>query len=64
MQGTTRPKQTAFRLSVEGKGLLSALARHLGVSQTAVIELAIRDKAKAEGIRAGAPHETREEAAA
>ncbi len=45
-----RPKQKAFRLSDEGQELLSLLSDRLGVNQTAVIELAIRDKAKAEGV--------------
>jgi len=41
----------SFRLSGEGLRLLAAISAHLGVSQNAVIELAIRDKAKAEGVK-------------
>lgn len=43
------PKQaTSFRLSQEARALLSALARHLGVSQAAVLELLIRTRARQE----------------
>jgi DNA-binding PadR family transcriptional regulator len=58
---TQRPPQKAFRLSDEGRELLVALSRRLGVNQTAVIELAIRDKAKAENIR---PDSSQEQQAA
>ncbi len=37
-----------FRLSGEGVRLLEQLAEGLGVSQTSVIEIAIREKAKKE----------------
>jgi len=49
-KGPGREPRT-FRISAEGLRLLAALSAHLGVSQNAVIELAIRDKAKAEGIK-------------
>ena len=42
---------TSLRLSPEAKRLLAALAERLGVSQSAVIELAIREKADREGVR-------------
>ena len=42
---------TSMRLSPEAKRLLTALAQKLSVSQTAVLELAIRDKAKREGVK-------------
>ena len=45
-----RPPQKAFRLSEEDQDILEALSRHLGVNQTSVIKLALRDKAKAEGV--------------
>lgn len=35
----------SFRLTEVAKQILAALARHLGISKTAVIELAIREKA-------------------
>ncbi len=37
-----------FRLSGEGVRLLEQLAKGLGVSQTSVVEIAIREKAKRE----------------
>lgn len=42
---------TSIRLSDEGKRLLALLAEKMGVSQAAVLELAIRDKAKREGVK-------------
>jgi hypothetical protein len=39
-------EQTSIRLSGAAKALLKAVSRHLGISQTGVIELAIRDIAK------------------
>ena len=39
---------TSFRLSEEGKAILAELSRVLGVSQTAVIEMAIRRLARSE----------------
>jgi len=40
-----------MRLSVEGKRLQKALAEKLGISQKAVIELAIRDLAKKQHVK-------------
>ena len=40
-----------IRMSQEGKDLLVRLAEHLGISQTAVVELAIRRLAKQEHLR-------------
>lgn len=37
-----------FRLSGEGVRLLAQLAEGLGVSQTSIVEIAIREKAKKE----------------
>lgn len=51
-----RPKQPfSVRLSPRGKRLLVRIAKKLGVSQTAVLELAIRDKAESSGVIARAP---------
>jgi predicted transcriptional regulator len=41
----------SIRISQEAKDLLVKLAEHLGVSQTAVLELAIRRLAKQEKLR-------------
>ena len=45
---TTLP--TSYRLSDEARRLLVLLAEKLGVSQTSILELAIREKAKREGL--------------
>lgn len=37
---------TSFRLSIQARQLLAESAAHLGISQTAVVELAIRHFAK------------------
>jgi len=41
-------KQTAFRLSAEARRLLGVLSEKLGVTQAAVVEIAIREKAQKE----------------
>lgn len=41
----TDRKATSFRLTSECLKLLRALAQKLGISQTAVVELAVREKA-------------------
>lgn len=41
---------TSIRLTAEGARLLKALAERLGVSQSAVMELAIREKAQKENV--------------
>jgi predicted transcriptional regulator len=46
----TKPP-TSHRLSDEARRLLAGLAEKLSVSQTAVIELAIREKAKRERVK-------------
>ena len=43
-------KKTSIRYSDEAKNLLEKLSKKLGVSQSAVLELAIRALAKQEGI--------------
>ena len=42
---------TSMRLSPEAKRLIAAVAQQLGVTQTAVLELAIRVIAKREGVK-------------
>lgn len=42
--------KTSFRLTGECQRLLKKLAESLGVSQTDVIEISVREKAKAEGV--------------
>lgn len=43
-------KKTSVSLSQDGRTLLEKLARKLGVSQSAVLEIAIREKADREGV--------------
>ncbi len=43
-------KQTAFRLSAEARRLLEVLSEKLGVTQAAIVELAIREKAQKESV--------------
>lgn len=40
-----------MRLSAEAKYLLAKLADKLSISQTAVMELAVREKAKRDGVK-------------
>jgi predicted transcriptional regulator len=50
--GGMRTKQaTSIRLTPEAKRLLAMLAEKLGLSQAAILELAIREKAKREGVK-------------
>ena len=42
---------TSVRLSDEAKRLLVALAQKLGISQAAVLQLALREKARREGVK-------------
>lgn len=44
-------KPTSFRLSDEALELIAKLATHLGVSQAAVIEMAVRLLAKREKVQ-------------
>lgn len=43
-------KKTSIQLTREAKELLARLAKHFGVSQSAILELAIREKATRSGI--------------
>ena len=45
-------QRTGFRLSPDAMALLEALAQANGISKTAVLELAIRDIAKKQGVHA------------
>jgi len=44
-------KPTSIRLSEEAKRLRKLLAQHMGVSESAVLELAIRELAEKKGIK-------------
>ena len=44
-------KHTSYRISEEGKQLLKMLARLLGVSETAVLEMSIREMAQKKGVK-------------
>jgi predicted DNA-binding protein len=45
-----RKKKTSIRLSEEAQILIEQLSKHLGISQSAVLEQAIRVLARREGI--------------
>lgn len=44
-------KPTSVRLSDDAKRLIKLMSDKLGISQTAIIELAIREKARREGVK-------------
>jgi hypothetical protein len=44
-------KRTSYTLSDEAKRLLAKLAEKMGISQTAVLEVIIREKAKQEDVK-------------
>lgn len=46
-----KSKPTSVRLSDDAKRLIKLLSAKLGISQTAIIELAIREKARREGLK-------------
>lgn len=48
---TSQKKQTSLRLTPEAKRLVEALAAHLGVAQSAIWEMAIRQMAHKEKIK-------------
>ncbi|MCZ7554758.1 MAG: hypothetical protein M5U05_19645 [Anaerolineales bacterium] len=52
---TAKPTQTSIRLSRDGQILRRLLARKLGLSQTAVIELGIRRLAELENVKVPKP---------
>jgi hypothetical protein len=43
-------KHTSYRISDEGKRLIKLLAQRLGVSETAVVEMAVREMAEKRGV--------------
>ena len=47
----TTKKSTTIRLSEDARGLLARIAVKLGVSQAAVMEMALRLLAKREGVK-------------
>lgn len=53
---------TSIRISADGRRLLAQLAKRLGITKAAVMELAIRSFATSQGIRDGRPTNTDEPA--
>lgn len=47
----TKRSVMTVNLTLDGRHLLELLARHLGISMGAVIEIAIRDRARIEGVK-------------
>jgi len=45
----------SYRLTPEGWELLAGLARHFGITMTAVVEMLIRRSAREEGVATDAP---------
>ena len=50
-QSMNKSKPTSFRLSEQARRLLAQLADQYGISQTAMLEILIREKAKQDGSR-------------
>ncbi len=50
-QAATKKRSTGLRLSEPAREMLAQLAAQLSISQTAVLELAIRRLAKDEGVK-------------
>jgi predicted DNA-binding protein len=44
-------KHTSYRISEEGKHLIKLLAHRLGVTETAVVEMAVREMAEKRGVK-------------
>ena len=51
-------KRTSYRISAEGKQCIKLLARLLGVSETAVVEIAVREMAEKKGVTFEQSHTT------
>ncbi len=51
-------KHTSYRISEEGKQCIQLLARLLGVSETAVVEIAVREMAEKKGVKFEQSHTT------
>jgi hypothetical protein len=50
MDGMRKKKAIGVRFTPRAKDLVDKLAEYLGVTKTSVIEMAIREKAKKEGV--------------
>jgi hypothetical protein len=50
-RSTMAKKHTSYRISEEGKQLIKELARRLGVSETSVVEMAVREMAEKRGVK-------------
>uniref|UniRef100_A0A6M3KYP8 Uncharacterized protein n=1 Tax=viral metagenome TaxID=1070528 RepID=A0A6M3KYP8_9ZZZZ len=57
---TSQKKQTSLRLTPEAKRLVEALAAHLGVAQSAIWEMAIRQMAHKEKVKRPTPTSSQE----
>jgi hypothetical protein len=44
-------KHTSYRISDEGKRLIKVLAQMLGITETAIVEIAVREMAEKKGIK-------------
>ena len=49
-------KHSSYRISEEGKQLLRLLAKKLGVNETSVIEMAVREMAEKRGVKSEQEH--------
>lgn len=52
-----KEKPTSFRFSTDGRKTLEALTKHWGINMVSVIEIALRDLAKAQKIELPDPTE-------
>lgn len=59
-QDRENKQAVSMRFSLEALRLLTEMSRDLGISRTAVVELAIREKAKRDGYRDGSDRDGRE----
>lgn len=55
----TTSHPTSFRLSVEARRMLGELESHLGLKRSAILEMLIRERHRAEGISGSATKKTR-----
>lgn len=46
-----KEKPTSFRFSTDGRKTLEALTKHWGINMVSVIEIALRDLAKAQDVK-------------
>jgi len=52
LESSEKKRAATFRLSPEAHGLIGALGTDMGLSQASVVETAVRDMAKARGVKA------------